>query len=180
MFSKFFRSNALDKQLAAQRVRLYRMALSWCGNAMLADDLVQTTLNKALIKQEQLKDYSRMEAWLFRILHNSWMEYLRKKQPTVDIDDESLQNEITPEKALTEQQVVDKVRQAIEMLPLIQRQVVTLVDLEECSYTEVAEILDIPLGTVMSRLSRARELLKKRLMGMHSTHAAPNYLRRVK
>ncbi len=164
---KFFQSNNLDKQISELRPRLYRLAVSWCSDAMLADDLVQTTLNKALLKQEQLKDTTKIEAWLFKIMHNCWMEYLRTKKPALDIDDVDIMNDESPEKQYTEQQVVDRVRQAIEILPLMQRQVITLVDLESCSYEQVAMILNIPQGTVMSRLSRARSQLRKRLMGVN-------------
>lgn len=180
MLSNFFRSRSIDKQLSEHRTRLFRLAVSWCGDAMLADDLVQETLKKAILKQDQLKDFSRIEAWLFRILHNCWMDYLRTQKPTVDIDDVNLQSENTAEKNFTEQQMIKRVRQAIEMLPLTHRQVITLVDLEACSYAEVSEVLDIPLGTVMSRLSRARGLLKKRLMGMQNTRSSHSHLRRVK
>jgi len=188
MLTNFFNSRKLDKQLAAHRPRLYRLANSWCADAMLADDLVQETLQKALLKQDQLKDFSRVEAWLFRILHNCWMEYLRAKKPALDIDDVDLHNNETPDSQLTEQQIVDRVRHAIAVLPLTQRQVITLVDLESSSYAEVAEILDIPVGTVMSRLSRARAMLKQRLMNVRSTNSShgapqtmsPKHLRRVK
>ena len=190
---KIFHTKNFEKQLAELRPRLYRLAVSWCGDVMLADDLVQTTLNKALIKREQLKDISRIEGWLFRIMHNCWMEYLRTKKPAMDIDDVNVKDDESPEKRYTEQQVVNRVRDAVAILPLIQRQVITLVDLESCSYEQVSIILDIPLGTVMSRLSRARSLLKKRLMGVtarevghlnNSAHAMPQHstphLRRVK
>lgn len=188
MLTNFFNSRKLDKQLATQRPRLYRLANSWCGDAMLADDLVQETLKKALIKQDQLKDFSRLEAWLFRILHNCWMEYLRAKKPALDIDDVDLEMDETPEAQMTEQQIIKRVRNAIAILPLTQRQVITLVDLENSSYAEVAEILDIPVGTVMSRLSRARAMLKQRLMNVRSKNSShdtsrsisPNHLRRVK
>lgn len=180
MLTNFFGSRKLDKQLAMQRARLYRLAISWCGDAMLADDLVQETLKKALIKQDQLKDFSRLEAWLFRILHNCWMEYLRVKKPTMDIDSMNLLNDEAPDTQLTEQQIIERVRLAIAILPLTQRQVITLVDLEGSSYAEVSEVLDIPLGTVMSRLSRARTMLKQHLMNVRSIHTSNNHLRRVK
>jgi RNA polymerase sigma-70 factor (ECF subfamily) len=180
MLKKIFRSKQLDKQLSEQRPRLYRLANSWCGDGMLADDLVQETLNKALLKQEQLKDFSRFEAWLYRILHNCWMEYLRAKKPTLDIDEVTLTTDETPERQLTEQQIIFRVRQTMKILPLTQRQVITLVDLEGCSYAEVAEILEIPLGTVMSRLNRARIMLKKHLTNIQNTHPLYNHLRRVK
>ena len=180
MLKNIFRSRKLDKQLSKQRPHLYRLANSWCGDKMLADDLVQDTLGKALLKQEQLKDFSRMEAWLYRILHNCWMEYLRTNKPTMDIDDLTLSSEESPEKRVTEQQIILQVRKTVEMLPLTQRQVITLVDLEGCSYAEVTEILDIPMGTVMSRLNRARKMLKEQLMNMHKTHTTHNHLRSVK
>ncbi|MEE9303665.1 MAG: RNA polymerase sigma factor [Thiotrichaceae bacterium] len=182
----FFRTGNIDKQLAERRPRLYRLAFSWCGDAMLADDLVQETLNKALVKQSQLNDFSHVDAWLFRILHNCWMGYLRTNKPSIDIDDVNLINEQSPDKKYNEQQVIERVRNGVEMLPLTQRQVVTLVDLENCSYTQVAVILDIPMGTVMSRLSRARALLKKYLIGMQKQgsygveNPSHNHLRRVK
>ena len=66
MLKNIFRSRKLDKLLSEQRPNLYRLANSWCGDKMLADDLVQDTLSKALLKQEQLKDFSRMQAWLYR------------------------------------------------------------------------------------------------------------------
>lgn len=180
MLKNIFRSRKLDRQLSEQRPNLYRLANSWCGDKMLADDLVQDTLGKALMKQEQLRDFSRMEAWLYRILHNTWMEYIRANKPSLDIDDLTLASEETPDRKLTEQQVIVRVRNAVEILPLTQRQVITLVDLEGCTYNEVTEILDIPMGTVMSRLSRARKMLKDQLMNVQKNHIQHKHLRRVK
>jgi len=121
-----------------------------------------------------------MEAWLYRILHNCWMEYLRTNKPTTDIDNLTLTSEESPEKQIAEQQIILQVRKTVEMLPLTQRQVITLVDLEGCSYAEVTEILDIPMGTVMSRLNRARKMLKQQLMNVRHNHTSHNHLRRVK
>ncbi len=191
MLINLFRSRRFERQLEQQiaelRPRLYRLASSWCGDTMLADDLVQETLQKAIQKQHQLKEFSRLEAWLYRILHNCWMQYLRVEKPAMDIDDVDLLHNETPDRQLTEQQIVKRVRQAIMMLPLTQKQVITLVDLEGSSYMEVSEILEIPLGTVMSRLNRARALLKLRLSGVQSPRSAympsgsnQNFLRSVK
>ena len=191
MLINLFRSRRFERQLEQQiaelRPRLYRLASSWCGDTMLADDLVQETLQKAILKQHQLKEFSRLEAWLYRILHNCWMQYLRVEKPAMDIDDVDLLHNETPDRQLTEQQIVKRVRQAIMMLPLTQKQVITLVDLEGSSYMEVSEILEIPLGTVMSRLNRARALLKLRLSGVQSPRSAhmpsgsnQNFLRSVK
>lgn len=179
MLSHYLRFNRLDRQLSEQRPRLHRMALAWCGDPILADDLVQDTLTKALEKQEQLKDEERLGAWLYRILHNCWMEYLRTQKPTLDIDEVELTCTDCPEKQFADDQLAEQVRAAVEALPIGQRQVMTLVDLEGCSYEQVALILDIPQGTVMSRLSRARETMKKRLQGVRQTDNV-RYLRRVK
>ena len=179
----FIRSRKLDRLFEERRERLYRLANSWCHDAMLADDLVQATLGKALQKNEQLKDLSKLDAWLFRILHNTWMEHLRKHRPTLDLDDIYLLEKETPESNLSNQQLVTRVHQAVASLPMPQRQVITLVDLEGCSYALVSEVLDIPIGTVMSRLSRARATLKKRLIGVRqasSSLSQPAHLRRVK
>ena len=162
----FIRSKKTDQLIESRRERLYRLAFSWCHDSMLADDLVQDTLNKALQKQDQIKDLEKLNAWMFRILHNTWMEHLRRYKPTTDLDDIDPLDEQTPERLLSDEQLVKLVHQAVSKLPMPQRQVVTLVNLEESSYADVAEILDIPIGTVMSRLSRARITLKKSLIGL--------------
>lgn len=178
---KIFYKKKLEHKLYELRPRLYRLAVSWCGDTMLADDLVQDTLNKALLNHSQLNDFSSLRPWLFKILHNCWMQYLRSKKPSLDIDNIELLSNQTPEKQLSELHIVDRVRKAVEMLPLNQRQVITLVDLEENSYQQVSDILEIPLGTVMSRLSRARIQLKSRLIGINSetTHNTKRHLKRL-
>jgi RNA polymerase sigma-70 factor (ECF subfamily) len=181
MFSRYFRFNRFDQKLSEYRPRLYRMATAWCGDPCLADDLVQDALAKALEKQEQLKDEARLGAWLYKILHNCWMEYLRTRKPDVDIDDMELTCSDCPEKRLTEEQIVTQVQAMVAALPLNQRQVLTLVDLEDCSYEQVALILDIPIGTVMSRLSRARDKLRQLLLAEKYPNSQPaHFLRRVK
>ncbi|MDH5472199.1 MAG: RNA polymerase sigma factor [Gammaproteobacteria bacterium] len=164
-----FRFSCQDKQTAKQvkacRSRLYRLAFSWCHDAMLADDLTQETLSRAMQKLDQLKNEHALDAWLFAILNNQWREYLRKKRPSEDIDELVLSHDQTPEYWHNRQQIIDHIRNAISELPLSQRQVLTLVDLESMSYTGVSEVLDIPVGTVMSRLSRARKSLQEKLEG---------------
>lgn len=155
------------EQLEHHRRRLYRLAYSWCHDGGLAEDLVQDTLIRAMERAGQLRDPERLPAWLAAILVNCWRDHLRRLRPTDDIADmdESLfaDDERTPEREAECSQIVARVRREIEALPLGQRQVVTLVDLEEFSYAEVAAVLDIPVGTVMSRLCRARQALKTRL-----------------
>lgn len=148
------------KRVQKHRNRLYRLAFSWCHDAMLADDITQETLAKAIQKLHQLKDESLLDAWLFAILSNQWREHLRKSRPCEDIDELVFADYQTPEYWHNREQLVDGVRKAIADLPLGQRQVITLIDIESMSYLNVAEILNVPVGTVMSRLSRARKALQ--------------------
>jgi len=151
------------QRIKKHRNRLYRLAFSWCHDAMLADDLAQETLSKAIQKLHQLKDENLFDAWMFAILNNQWREYLRKSRPCEDIDELVLADDQTPDYWHDREQLVDHVRYAISGLPLGQRQVITLVDIESMSYLAVSETLDIPVGTVMSRLSRARKALQQKL-----------------
>lgn len=140
------------------------MAYAWTSNPHLADDLVQQTLLKALSNQKQLRDFAAAEGWLFRILANCLTDYRRAKREFLSGDDLEIVDKITPEHRLKEEQTVQKVRQAVRKLPINHCQVITLIDLEEFSYASVAEILDIPVGTVMSRLCRGRRALRKHLL----------------
>lgn len=182
-FKRLCRSQELNRRLESIRPRLYRMAYAWSRNAALADDLTQESLAKAIRKVDQLRDADALDTWLFSILANTWRDHLRKNKEIEDIDKITLLHEITPETRHGEQQLVEKVRASIMKLPEGQRQVVTLVDLEGFTYTEVADILDIPVGTVMSRLCRAHNVLKDRLLrefDRSSSASAPTRFRRIK
>jgi len=185
ILSLLCRSGDFRKQLEQSRSKLYRVAYSWCHNAALADDLVQETLSKALKNSGQLRDPELLNSWLLRILHNCWYDHFRLNREMVDIDEvEDFQcvYASTPEDSHAQKQIVDRVRDAVAKLPLGQRQVLTLVDLEEFSYAEVASILDLPAGTVMSRLCRARRSLKVLLQELSPPRQALQVtpLRRVK
>lgn len=145
------------------RPLLYRIAYAWCHQPALADDLVQDTLSKAWTRRAQLRDHKAMKAWLVSIMHRCWIDQLRGQRPFDDVDDwqDVLESaSASPEACCDRAQIVACVRSAVARLPQAQRQVLTLVDLEEFGYAEVAQILDIPIGTVMSRLSRARAALR--------------------
>jgi RNA polymerase sigma-70 factor (ECF subfamily) len=152
--------------IEAQRPVLYRIAYAWCHDAALADDLVQETLSKAWVRRAQLRDEAALKAWMVAIMNRCWLDHLRSRRDFDDVEDwqDELESSTdTPEVSCNREQVIACVRSAVARLPLGQRQVLTLVDLEEFGYAEVAEILDIPVGTVMSRLSRARASLKNML-----------------
>lgn len=164
--SRFFgisQRRTLRRMIANSRDRLYRMAFAWTHNPHLADDLVQQTVLKALNNQRQLKNMAAAEAWLFRILSNCLKDHHRAKREVLSPEAIEIPDNRTPEHETSEQQLVDSVRQAVKSLPFAQRQVVTLVDLEGFTYAGVADILEIPVGTVMSRLCRGRRALRDKL-----------------
>lgn len=171
----------LRRNIADSRDRLYRVALAWCGDRAVADDLVQETLVLALQRSGQLRDQKRLNAWLYSILSNCWKQHLRRVRPTVELDESGVAAEGDAESGCCSQEAVLQVRRAILKLPVTQRQVLTLVDLAGFSYAEVAEVLTIPMGTVMSRLHAARQSLQKSLAHAYSESPAQTpYLRRVK
>lgn len=178
----FCRTRDARKKLEHHRARLYRVAYAWSHNPALADDLVQETLTKAMQKSSQLRDPSAGEAWLYSILSNCYRDHFRRNRETEDIDKVELVHESTPESENSRLETVEKVRLSIAKLPEGQRQVVTLVDLEGFSYAEVASILNIPIGTVMSRLCRARSALRKHLLVDFNdrSDATDVHIRRIK
>ena len=182
MLDFFLRSREAQRDLEQARQRLYRVAYAWCHNPALADDLVQETLTKALQKSAQLRDPKARDAWLFTIMANCFRDHFRRQRDMDDVDDMDIPHDDTPELESSRTQIIGLVRRAIERLPEGQRQVVTLIDLEGFSYLEVAQILDIPIGTVMSRLCRARGVMKAMLLPELQQQAGSRIpeLRRVK
>ena len=144
-------------------LRLYRIAYAWCHDPDLASDLVQETMQKALKKSQQLQKQEALDAWLHTILTNCWRDHCRRSKDTVEFDETELIDMNSADDDSERALVVNQVRKAIAGLSQDQREVVTLIDLEGMSYAEVAAILDVPIGTVMSRLCRARRQLKESL-----------------
>lgn len=164
ILNKKRRNGKLTRELCANRSRYYKLAYSWTGNGMLADDLVQEAMQKAFLSFDSLQDDQKLNAWTCRILVNCHLDWLRRQKDLVDIDDyeipenDSLQS--APFESVSVQDTRQIVRDCIAMLNEKHRKVVTLVDLMEFSYEEVSQSLDIPIGTVMSRLCRARAQLR--------------------
>ncbi len=182
MISRFL-FGPLRPGIEALRPVLYRIAYAWCHDVALADDLVQETLSKAWARRSQLREEAALKAWLVSIMNHCWLDHLRSRRDFEDVDDWRDQLESgadTPEVCCNREQVIACVRAAVARLPLGQRQVLTLVDLEEFGYAEVAAILNIPVGTVMSRLSRARASLRTLLDAAAQRPDAQPLLRRVK
>jgi RNA polymerase sigma-70 factor (ECF subfamily) len=161
MFTAWRNESKNRQRLAALSPRFQRLALAWCGEESLADDLAQEALTRALARLASLKDEQALEGWAFAILANCFRDHCRRQRPA-DRFDECIDPALRPaDEQLAQQQTALRVRQAVGRLSPVQREVLMLVDLEACSYAEVAEILGIPVGTVMSRLSRARQQLKQ-------------------
>ena len=169
----------LRKHLEARWKRLYRIAYSWCHDPQLAKDLAQDTVMKALKNNHQLRDAAALDTWLFRILVNCWRDVCRQRKDCIDVYEANLTHNDSPEELNQRKNEIDRVRQAISELSCEHREIVTLVDLEQMSYKDVAEVLEIPVGTVMSRLSRARRQLKEALQDLNANTVQPS-IRRVK
>jgi RNA polymerase sigma factor (sigma-70 family) len=156
--------DALIRALLAHVPGLRRYAAALAGNAADADDLVQDCIERALVRQDTLREPDSLGRWLKTILHNLYVTKLRRRRAaSVPIEDfaEDLALSVPPE---DQGQIRDLVR-ALGALSVEHRQVLLLVSLEGLSYREVAEVLEIPIGTVMSRLARARERLRSMLDG---------------
>lgn len=139
---------------------LRRYARALVGDRDGADDLVQDTLERA-VRKFHLWRPGDLRAWLFSIMHNVFVNQLKaRKAPADELDD----NIAAPMPAVTATDVMDLDR-ALACLPAGQRAVVLLVALEDMSYADVSRALGIPMGTVMSRLSRGRERLRRLMEG---------------
>ncbi len=167
---------------------LYNTAYRMTRNAEDAEDLVQETYFKAYKNFDKFESGTNLKAWLFKIMKNTFINNYRKKQlapPQSDFADieESFESQVSdeatgqiknPEAELLENVLDEDVQRALDALPQDYRMVVLLADLEGFSYREISEILEIPQGTVMSRLYRGRRLLEDALLRYARGHG---YLR---
>src|SRR5256712_7449947 len=165
---------------------LYRTALRLTRNAADAEDLVQETYLKAFRAAERFEPGTNMRAWLFTILHNTARNRARDRaRDAVAIDSDVVDRAAdappvggyaagaaeTPETLLLRETLAPELQAAIDELPDVFRQAVWLRDVEEFSYAEIASKLSIPVGTVMSRISRGRRLLFDKLKAMRPVNA---------
>jgi RNA polymerase sigma-70 factor (ECF subfamily) len=158
--------NEFHRDLENEIPRLRRYARALTRDTIRADDLVQETLARALRKEHLWQPGTDLRAWLFTMMHNLNVNEVRRAvrdQTSVDIDDCSRILVATADPTGSRQ--LNELDRAIARLPEDQRQIILLVGLEGMSYEDVAAILNIPIGTVRSRLSRGRELLRK-IMGI--------------
>ena len=159
---------------------LRRYARSLTGDAWAADDLVQDTLERACQRWQLWAAGSDLRAWLFTLMHNLFVDgarrAMRQAGQRVDLDD--VMSDL-PAPADTPEQTLD-LQRCLLRLPPEQREVLLLVTLQDLRYEDVARITGVPLGTVMSRLSRARSRLRELMEGGAAKAAAAPALRRLK
>lgn len=154
----------LRQELIALIPRLRRFARVLTGNLADADDVVQASLEKAMRNLDQWQPGTRLDRWVFRIARNSWIDDRRLPPNRLGHDDISDLHDIPGDdgELIVQQREADRaVRRTIDQLPDEQRVLVGLVLLEGYAYRESAELLGLPIGTVMSRLSRAKAALAK-------------------
>lgn len=151
---------------------LYNLAHWLTGDRVDAEDLVQETYAKALKGFKSFQEGTNLRAWMFRILRNTFLTSRSglAARNTSSLDDEAEEAEalashnVTPESVLLRSENRQLVLDALAALPVHYREIILLCEVEELSYREIAGVLSLPIGTVMSRLSRARNLLRHRLI----------------
>src|SRR5580765_5175058 len=172
---------AFEADALASLDSLYRTALRLTHRPADAEDLVQDTYLKAFRAAGQFKPGSNLRAWLFTILHNAARNRARDRaRDHVDVDSDVVERAAetstgidpaaTPESLLLNDTLTPDLQAAIDALPPAFREAVWLRDVEEFSYAEIADMLQVPAGTVMSRISRGRRLLFERLHHLRPAH----------
>ena len=159
------------QQLALKQLdALLCFAMALTNNKIDAEDLVQETFVQAIPRFNDLNPDSNLKAWLFTIMRNTWLKKLRRTRSGpdfVDLDTAIISacdiEKNDPQSSCIRLWEREEIRLALEQLPAQCREIVVLGDIEGFSYKEMAEILDCPVGTIMSRLSRARAKLKQAL-----------------
>ncbi len=169
---------AFRQQLLGTIPRLRRYARSLVFDASAADDLVQTTLERALAHWHQFDQRRDILVWTLSIAHNAFMDERRRERRTVYTDPQELPVDEPQAPNVDIGLRLDLVG-ALAQLSVEQREPLLLVTLEQLSYAECAEVLHIPIGTVMSRISRARAALRELLDGRRPPRSTPRGLRRV-
>ncbi len=172
-----------EEEALALADQVYRVARHLVGNREEAEDLVQETYARAFRSWRQFTPGTNLRAWLLRILTNLNIDRGRRRQRQPDVQpleegDYFLYNrleEASPDGTIDEEHVVERLSQddvvtALSVVPHDFRDVIVLVDIGDFSYADAAQILDIPIGTVMSRLHRGRRILKSEMAESATSH----------
>ena len=158
-------SGRFADQLITVLPRLRRFARGLSGSVTDADDLVQAACERALARQHQFQEGTRFDSWMFRIVQTIWIDQVRSRdvrKEDGDIAQDRLGSD-EPVRRVEARLALDEVRRALDCLPPDQRTALLLVTVEGLSYKEAAETVQVPVGTIMSRLARARIALQVHL-----------------
>ncbi|MDP3852615.1 RNA polymerase sigma factor [Phenylobacterium sp.] len=158
------RGDDIETRLTALIPRLHRFAWMLTGASADADDVTQATLERALIHRRELSEGAHLEAWVIRVARNIWLDQLRRRRVRDVAVDPAMLGPGHDEKEDLRMQGQEALA-AFATLPPGQKEIATLVLVEGYTYHEAATALEIPIGTVMSRLARARRALAERLLG---------------
>lgn len=153
-------------QLGELLPRLRRFARVITRNVHDADDLVQVAVEKALTRAAQWRPESRLDSWMFGIMKNAWIDEIRSRSRRERVHAPAEAGEHVGDSSAAARDIALSVQAAMETLPEEQRLAIGLVLVEGLSYREAAEALDIPVGTLTSRLARGRQALQAALGGM--------------
>ena len=158
-------SERFGDQLVAVLPRLRRFARGLTGSSVEADDLVQAACERALARRHQFQEGTRFDSWMFRIVQTIWIDQIRSREVRKsdgDIGEDRLGSD-EPVRRVEARLTLAEVRRAVDRLTPDQRAALLLVTVEGLSYKEAAEVVDVPIGTIMSRLARARIALQLQL-----------------
>jgi RNA polymerase sigma-70 factor, ECF subfamily len=158
-------SATFSDQLIMVLPRLRRFARGLTGTAVEADDLVQAACERALSRQHQFQEGTRFDSWMFRIVQTIWIDQIRARdvrKEDAEVEDDRLGSD-EPVRRVEARLALDEVKRAVARLPAEQRNALLLVTVEGLSYKEAAEVAGVPVGTIMSRLARARVALQNQL-----------------
>ena len=158
-------SVSIGDQLIAVLPRLRRFARGLTGSAVEADDLVQAACERALSRAHQFQEGTRFDSWMFRIVQTIWIDQLRARDTRrEDAEEEGVHvGTDEPARRAEARLALQEVRTALKELPPEQRAALLLVTVDGLSYKEAAEVAAVPVGTIMSRLARARVALQAKL-----------------
>lgn len=176
----FGRSKRFKLVLQERWPDLYKVAYAWSHDQALSADLVQETISRCLRCSDKFQNEEEQRIWLFKVLRNCWRDDLRRRKPQVDINDIELQANNDLESQHHVAQVMTHVTNAFKTMTIEHREILSLIVIEGFSYEAAAKILDIPTGTVMSRVSRARKTLRDQLKDIDFPDGMSTTLWRVK
>lgn len=156
-------AGAFSQLVRKHHPQVVRIAYGIVGSVTEADDVAQEAFIKAWARLPDFRRQSSFMTWLYRITVNAAIDWVRRRRPETELSDAMPSGREAPEEATLRRESQRRVRAAIQELPPAARAALVLREYEQLSYREIAAVLDVPIGTVMSRLNYARRLLRERL-----------------